>query len=242
MSEIFDNRVDFAPITQPNQPNWINEYFLEISEGLIASRTTVVEPDHVEPPRRYDGLLAFADGVDFDPGLGRGVYYWDSEVDPDGDWVFTGTSLTLALEADDFTTQTPTGLGVPLSVTFGGAQTTLLCDLDAAGLVTFLKDGVYDVTVNVYVNRVGNPGNALLFMRVKANGVPFGDPIAAELRTDGTSQFYQISRTIKASENDTFEMEIIRDSAGADDGQLVSFSSADGWGDGPSAQVRILNF
>lgn len=41
-----------------------------------------LRPIHVEPTKVVDGMIVFADGVDWNPGGGRGVYVRDS-----GNWV-----------------------------------------------------------------------------------------------------------------------------------------------------------
>ena len=43
------------------------------------SQQTIIEPVYAPPFRRYDGMWQFADGVFFNPGFGRGMYYWDSQ-------------------------------------------------------------------------------------------------------------------------------------------------------------------
>lgn len=85
MSDALDLFEQFISTPHEEAPAWMNDYFTEISRALSrANQTTLVEPIHVEPYRKYDGLMIFADGTDFDPGRGRGMYYWDSVVD---DWV-----------------------------------------------------------------------------------------------------------------------------------------------------------
>lgn len=40
---------------------------------------------HVEPPKPRQGMLVYADGADFDPGSGEGLYRHDGSA-----WVFIG--------------------------------------------------------------------------------------------------------------------------------------------------------
>lgn len=42
------------------------------------NETLVLEELHVEPEKLQAGRLYFADGSDWDPGSGRGVYCWDA--------------------------------------------------------------------------------------------------------------------------------------------------------------------
>lgn len=46
-----------------------------------------VERVHAEPARPQDGQLAYADGTDWDPGAGKGVYRYDSDTTS---WVLLG--------------------------------------------------------------------------------------------------------------------------------------------------------
>ncbi len=87
MTDVLDDFHHFVPTPHADVPDWMNEYFTDIGRALLrANLRTLVEPQHVEPPRKYDGLFAFADGTDWDPGSGRGVYYWDSIGD---EWIST---------------------------------------------------------------------------------------------------------------------------------------------------------
>ncbi len=54
---------------------------------------TIIEPIYTPPFRRYDGQWVFADGTFFNPGFGRGMYYWDSQQ-PVG--VFRGDGIQYA--------------------------------------------------------------------------------------------------------------------------------------------------
>ena len=97
MSDAIDTFDKFVSTPHVDQPAWVNDYFAEIARGLErAHQITLVEPVHVEPFRKFDGLFVYADGVDFDPGRGRGVYYWDSVSisgnTPEGNWIFVGVA------------------------------------------------------------------------------------------------------------------------------------------------------
>ncbi len=41
----------------------------------------VLEVRHRPPERVVTGMMVFADGTDWNPGAGRGLYYWD------GSWI-----------------------------------------------------------------------------------------------------------------------------------------------------------
>lgn len=52
---------------------------------------------HVQPARPRDGLLAYADGTDWDPGFGEGLYVYSN-----GAWVFLGGAGTAPDNLDAF--------------------------------------------------------------------------------------------------------------------------------------------
>jgi len=88
MASRFDQDPVFDGLAQPDADNWLNEYFAQIARDLRKlTNEKIVAPRNSEPPRKYDGLIQFADGTNWDPGSGRGMYYWDSEAGGSGAWV-----------------------------------------------------------------------------------------------------------------------------------------------------------
>lgn len=88
MTDRLDNHQTFAPVPQLDQPSWMNSYFQIIAESFNRIRNTFVfEPVNIEPARKYDGLTVFADGTSWNPGAGRGIYYWDSSSGASGAWL-----------------------------------------------------------------------------------------------------------------------------------------------------------
>ena len=89
MSSILPDTTDFFVATaHKDAPDWMNEYFREIADNLRRVLTTTqIEVVFVDPFRKYDGLMIFADGTSFDPGQGRGVYFWDGQAGVAGEWV-----------------------------------------------------------------------------------------------------------------------------------------------------------
>jgi len=57
---------------------------LELSDRRITALELLLEPLHVEPERPRDGLVVVADGTDWDPGSGGGMYRYDTA------WNFIG--------------------------------------------------------------------------------------------------------------------------------------------------------
>ena len=85
---MIDQHQTFTPVPQQDSPSWMNKYFQTIAESFNRIRNTFVfEPVSVEPARKYDGLTTFADGTNWNPGAGRGIYYWDSTSGAAGAWL-----------------------------------------------------------------------------------------------------------------------------------------------------------
>lgn len=57
--------------------DYIHQELSKIQEAT--SETTVLElrPIHVEPVRKREGMIVYADGTDWNPGSGAGVYYYN---------------------------------------------------------------------------------------------------------------------------------------------------------------------
>ena len=150
--------------------------------------------------------------------------------------------LANILAAQNDNDQIPAGLGIPLQVTYGPAQSTASIDLSAAGEVTFLVDGAYLVITNLYFVRTSSPGVSIMFLRFLLDGVQAGNPVAIEMDADETSQFQQFLLAGQVTAGTVLTCEVIRDSAENNDGQLEAFTSTDGWGNAPSSIIRVLKF
>lgn len=67
-------------------PSWIRGLVLRIQEAINSPVDGVIyRPLHVEPKKLTEGLTVEADGTDWDPGSGAGLYIYRS-----GAWVFIG--------------------------------------------------------------------------------------------------------------------------------------------------------
>lgn len=80
--EVYDA---YAHIPIGDVPDEVNNALRLIADNLQRQTNAPVIPKYnKEPVRVYDGLFIFADGLNFNPGFGRGVYFWDSAVDING--------------------------------------------------------------------------------------------------------------------------------------------------------------
>lgn len=53
---------------------WLYAELLRVSSGTAAPTTLQFEVLHIEPERPQNGMLAYADGTDWNPGAGAGLY------------------------------------------------------------------------------------------------------------------------------------------------------------------------
>lgn len=82
--------VAYAPGQPPTDPKALPAYLTtelrnlaNVVQLLAAGH---IDKTHVEPSRPRDGDLVYADGSDFDPGSGRGLYQYRD----DAAWHFIG--------------------------------------------------------------------------------------------------------------------------------------------------------
>lgn len=78
--------VPMEPPSDPKQlPAYLREELRRVSAvvGLLAAGH--LDRAHVEPSKPRDGDIRLADGSNWDPGSGRGLYYYDDSVPG---WVF----------------------------------------------------------------------------------------------------------------------------------------------------------
>ena len=57
----------------------------QIERTAESADTLTLKVLYAAPARPRNGMIAYADGTDWDPGSGQGVYYYDGSA-----WVFLG--------------------------------------------------------------------------------------------------------------------------------------------------------
>lgn len=126
------------------------------------------------------------------------------------------------LNADDFTTQTPLGTDTPLQVLFGAAQfgASDPVELDASGNITINQADQYNLRIALEYGRTNAGSFSLLLFRILVNGAQVGDTLYAQLSTAQNAFPIEFTGPINLVVNDILTVEIIRDSAGFDDGSL----------------------
>jgi hypothetical protein len=156
----------------------------------------------------------------------------------EGDRIGAGEILIAESLAD----QTPIGLDNPLQVEFGVAQSTDAVDIAADGTWTVKEIGVYLIFSTYYFSRTSSTGQVHFFIRLLVNGVQEGNPIGI-IQTDDditTPIFLTSVVSVTGSVPIEFTVECVRDADGIDNGGLKSIESSIGWGQTPSARLRIV--
>lgn len=127
------------------------------------------------------------------------------------------------------------------AITAGFSSTVANSDIsmDSSGLITILTSGLYNFTFNCNIGRSNNTGTAILATRLLINGSQFGFTQSASLVTSTSSRPVQFNVLRAFSASDTIQVQLMRDSAGVNDGGFISQAITLGtWGDGPSYFVR----
>ncbi len=57
-------------------PRFLNEELLRLQSAIAALALGHVDKTHVEPSKPRDGDIRYADGTDWDPGSGQGIYHF----------------------------------------------------------------------------------------------------------------------------------------------------------------------
>ena len=148
----------------------------------------------------------------------------------------------IVLQGSDFTNQVPTGIDAPLQVTFGGAQGSGSdpVQLSSAGALTINRKKKYLVDVVVQYGRSNAGSAAWLFFRWLKNGAQVGDSAFAKLDNANSDLPVQFSARLDLAVSDVVTFEVMRDSQGFDDGELMTETpTPGGWSSSPSASIKV---
>lgn len=146
------------------------------------------------------------------------------------------------LTASDFTMQIPTGTDTPLQITFGGAQNSTdgEVSLAADGALTANINKNFLISIALQYGR-NNAGMASwLFFRVLVDGVAAPDPAFAKLDNSNAAFPVQFRGRVALNAGEVFTVEMIRDSQGFDDGELITETpTLVDWDQSPSAKLTV---
>lgn len=148
----------------------------------------------------------------------------------------------VVLNATSFSAQAPSAVDTPIQVEFGAAQGTAAdpLQIDNLGTVFVNADGTYLITALFSYERAGASGEAIGFFRVLINDSAAGfNPVAVSEDDNESTTPLQFNLELQLNAGDTVKAEFYRDSAGVNEGSLVGRTSAIGWGQSASANVRI---
>jgi len=146
------------------------------------------------------------------------------------------------LNASDFTQQDPLGTDAPLQILFGAAQfgSSDPVEIDAAGNITINQADQYNVRIALEYGRTNAGSFSLLLFRLLVNGTQIGSTLYAQLSTAQTAFPIEFTGPISLVQNDILTAEIIRDSAGFDDGSLFPLTPMlGGVSAAPSAVISL---
>jgi len=74
-----------VPVTAEELPQFLAGLLPTLQEALVVLRAGGLEELNAEPVRKYTGLIVLADGTNWNPGSGQGVYCYYG-----GGWHFLG--------------------------------------------------------------------------------------------------------------------------------------------------------
>lgn len=148
-------------------------------------------------------------------------------------------NIESSLVSQSFSDQNPSSVDTPLQVVWGTASNTSV-DVASNGVITFLEDGLYYLTFNLNFGRTTGAGTVILAVRFLVNGVASGITQKFTMSDSTASIPFCASDWLSASASDTITAQIIRDSAGINNGGLLTTDITLGdWADAPSAAISI---
>jgi len=147
----------------------------------------------------------------------------------------------VVLNASSFSTQTPTGTDTPLQLEFGAAQfgSSDPVEIDASGNITINQTDQYNVSLILQYGRTNAGSFSLMFFRLLVDGTQFGPSRYAKLDNANADLPVQFTGPLDLVTTEVLTVELIRDSAGFDDGELFAETVTDGWNAAPSASIIL---
>lgn len=168
-----------------------------------------------------------------------GSSVWADPVDQ-----IAGMTITRVIDAESTAvSQLPAGLDTPLQIEFGPLVSTTDATLSAAGALTINTTGTYRIKVSVELGRSGGAGTSVMFLRALVNGVQAGRSIVYKITSATQTNSFNDEAWLTLPAGTVITYEMIRDSAGSNDGGLYKDSTTVlSWSDSPSAALRVEKF
>lgn len=145
-----------------------------------------------------------------------------------------------SIEGTSNTSQGPSSTDTVHQVTWGSGSSSTDVTIGSNGLITINTAGLYLFSYTLSLGRSSNSGVATLVTRLLLNNAEFGHPQA--VRIDASTDVKPITVTLfrKFSPGDELKVQLIRDSAGTNDGGLITIDpTPSGWSNSPAATVRL---
>lgn len=139
--------------------------------------------------------------------------------------------------------QAPAATNTPLQVEFGATQTLTDVSLSSTGTLTFNTGGDYLLIVFMRFGRTSGAGTAIVFNRLLYNDVQALNSNSLKLPDQDVIIPFSAAIPVSAVADDTFKVQIMRDSAGVNNGGLYQISpSLAGWNVSPSASLVVYKY
>lgn len=149
----------------------------------------------------------------------------------------------LVLSDASTASQSPVATNTPIKVSFGAGVATVDATLAGDGTLTFNTDGQYLITLFLRFGRTSGAGAAIMFNRIMYNGVQALNSNCVKLVDAEATVPFSATLIFNASAGDNVYFQLMRDSAGINNGGLVATTpSLAGWGLSPSATVVVHKF
>ncbi len=144
------------------------------------------------------------------------------------------------LKTSSFDVQSPSGLGAPLQIEFGPAETNQFFDVSSSGEITCLTAGQYSLNAKFSVARTGGQGESQLYIRGLLNGVQIGDSVHTIIDNPRIEINMYLESIGFLDAGDVVTCEIIRDTDGNNSGGLdPGVPDVPNWNPAPSASILI---
>lgn len=140
-------------------------------------------------------------------------------------------------------TQNPSAVDTPIQIEFGAGVVTAAATLASNGLLTFNIPGDYIITLFLRFGRTAGGGTAITLNRFLINGVQGLNSNAVKLPDQDSVIPFSTSLNLTATAGMTFALQIMRDSAGINNGGLTRIlPTLAGWNLCPSATIVVSKF
>lgn len=139
--------------------------------------------------------------------------------------------------------QQPAALDTALQVEFGAGSSNAFCTLSNTGTLTFNTAGQYYITIFLRFGRTAAGGTAVMLNRFLINGVQGLNSNGLKMPDADSVIPFSTSLVVDATVGMTFQMQILRDSAGINNGGLFRLlPTVVAWNLVPSATIVVSKF